>query len=367
MEVEFNKDKIKQAITDEQIFQFLKEYGGEPVWRGDNIVSRTICHNHPEDECSHKLYYYTNTKLFKCYTGCSETGGYDIFDLVRKIHKLKSVEMSLYDAQLFVVNYFCFDVVGDFYKRDINDDFYILSKYEGILQPIAQQKEVSLKTFDEKILKNFPFKRVAGWEREGITEEVMRARAIKFDPLNYGIIIPHFNMNNQLIGIRERTLIKENEENGKYRPAIINGKMYNHALGFNLYNLNNSKDNIKLIKKTIVFEGEKGCLLYASMFGIDNDISVACCGSSLIAHQFNLLYDLGIEELIVAFDKQFQEPGDAEWKRWIKKLENIDKKYSPFVKVSFMFDKENLLGYKDSPIDKGKEVFLQLFENRFSI
>ena len=32
--------------------------------------------------------------------------------------------------------------------------------------------------------------------------------------------------------------------------------MYNHPLGFNLYNLNNSKEAIKAIKKVIVFEGE---------------------------------------------------------------------------------------------------------------
>ena len=49
----------------------------------------------------------------------------------------------------------------------------------------------------------------------------------------------------------------------------------------NLYNFNNSKDNIRLSKKAIVFEGEKSCLLYQSYFGLENDISVACCGSSL--------------------------------------------------------------------------------------
>jgi hypothetical protein len=30
--------------------------------------------------------------------------------------------------------------------------------------------------------------------------------------------------------------------------------MYNHPLGFNLYNINNSKDNIKNTKKVIIFE-----------------------------------------------------------------------------------------------------------------
>ena len=34
------------------------------------------------------------------------------------------------------------------------------------------------------------------------------------------------------------------------------------------------------------------------------------------------------------------------------------------VKISFMFDKWNLLGYKDSPIDKGPDIFLELFKKR---
>ena len=101
------------------------------------------------------------------------------------------------------------------------------------------------------------------------------------------------------------------------------------------------------------------------MFGQENDISVAVCGSSLISHQVQLLRELGVEELIIGFDKQFQQINDDEFKRWTKKLINIHKKYSPYLTISFLFDKENnLLSYKDSPTDKGKEIFLELFERR---
>ena len=64
--------------------------------------------------------------------------------------------------------------------------------------------------------------------------------------------------------------------------------MYNHPLGFNLYNINKSKDNIKNLGIAIVGEGEK-FLTYASYFGMENDITVACCGSSLIWYQVELL------------------------------------------------------------------------------
>jgi hypothetical protein len=143
--------------------------------------------------------------------------------------------------------------------------------------------------------------------------------------------------------------------------------MYNHPLGFALYNLNYSKDNIKSFQKAIVFEGEKGPLLYSSYFGLDNDISVAVCGSNLITHQVDLLLSLGVKEIIVAFDKQFKQSGDDEFKRWTQKLTDIHKKYSPRVNISFMFDKGNVLGYKESPIDRGPEVFMKLFKERITL
>ena len=132
----------------------------------------------------------------------------------------------------------------------------------------------------------------------------------------------------------------------------------------NLYNFNFSKDNISTIEKAIVFEGEKSTLLYKSYFGIDNDISVACCGSSLSAYQVQLLLEAGAKEIIVAFDRQFQEIGDAEFKHLTRNLTRINDKYKNDVTVSFVFDKNMITGYKASPIDEGSDKFLKLFKER---
>ena len=364
----FDKDEIKNSLTIEQVEQFLAEHGGEPVKRIGTLVSRTICHNPADGSGSHKLYYYDNTHLFKCYTECNDTNGFDIFDLVRKIMKIQSnIEMTLYDAQIYIINFFSLDVAFDYQKEtDKNSDFQIFNKWRRDKQVDVQQKKIEFKKINPDVIQWLPRKGIEPWAQEGINQVVMDAHWIKFDPYSYGIVIPHFDKDGYLIGIRERTLIKDNEVYGKYRPAIINGKMYNHPLGFNLYNLNFSKENIKRSKKVIVGEGEKFCLMFDSIFGAD--ISVACCGSNLTSHQFKLLKDLGVEEIIIAFDKQFKKPGDAEWKRWTKKLTEIHRKYSGFVKISFMFDtKGNLLDYKDSPIDKGRDVFCYLYENRITL
>ena len=121
---------------------------------------------------------------------------------------------------------------------------------------------------------------------------------------------------------------------------------------------------IKSIKKAILFEGEKSSLLYGSYFGIENDISVAVCGSTLINYQVELLLSLGVQEIIIAFDRQYQEVNDKEWIKWTDKLYKLYQKYGNFVQMSFILDREHLLDYKQSPIDAGPDIFMELYNNR---
>ena len=354
-------ENIKNSLTIEQIKELLYALGGDPILKGDLLISRTICHGGQ----SHKLYYYDNTKLFRCYTECSDT--FDVYDFIIKNKKnMEGIDFTLGQAIQFIITFFNLTVSNEnlVYSNEEVGDWQILNKYEQNSSQEKQEKIIEFKFYDDKILKYLPRPKIPMWLKEGISQEAMDNCGIAFDPVLWGIVIPHYNIDGKLIGIRERTLIKEEEENGKYKPAILNYQMYNHPLGFNLYNLNNSKDNIRKIKKVIIFEGEKSCLLYQSYFGIDNDISVAVCGSNLTSYQVQLLKSLDVEEIIIAFDKQFKEIGDKEWKGWTKKLTDINKKYGSIVQISFMFDKWNLLGYKDSPIDCGPETFTQLFERR---
>lgn len=380
----FNKDEVKNNLTIEQVFDLVAELGGEPIMinGGTSFSAKTICHNLP-GEGSQKLYYYDNTKLFQCYTDCGHS--FDIFELVLKVKTVREEPKYFYttegvtqrgwtlpDAIFFVAYFFGIDGADESFEdleKQLPDWNYFKNLEKRMEKFLASQKEriVELAVYNDEILNNLPHPRILPWEEEGITDEVMKARGIAYDPRNQAIIIPHYNIDDQLVGIRQRTLIKEDEKFGKYRPAVLNGILYNHPLGFNLYNLNNSKMNISLIKKAIVFEGEKSPMLYASYFGLENDITVACCGSNLLSNQVELLLNLGVEEIIIAFDKQFKEVGDAEWKRLTKNLHALHTKYGAYAQISYMFDKEDLLGYKESPIDRGPEVFMQMFNERVVI
>jgi hypothetical protein len=140
--------------------------------------------------------------------------------------------------------------------------------------------------------------------------------------------------------------------------------MYSHPLGLNLYNLNNSKENIKQMKKAIVWESEKSCLKYASHFGLENDITVASCGSSLTAYQIQLLIDSGAQEIVIGYDRQFQKLGDKEYLKLKANFAKFKERFKNYVDISFILDTKMITDYKSSPIDEGKDKFLKLFSER---
>lgn len=374
---QYDKDEIKENLSIDEIEMLVNDLNGEPIKQHSTLLCKTICHCGEQ----HKLYYYDNTKLFRCYTDCSST--FDVFELVCKVmtnnghYKVikdkegreQKVAWGLHDAVRFVAKYFG---ISASVESDSNafhqelEDWKILESYEKSRGTTNIQKR-ELKYYDEKILKYLPQPIIQPWVNEGIKPDVMRHCGIRFDPVNCGIIIPHYSPDNQLLGIRTRTLIKEEEVYGKYRPAYLNGKLYNHPLSFNLYNLNNSKEHIKDFGIAIVFESEKSPLLYQSYFGIENDISVAVCGFNILSYQMELLRTAGAKEVVIAFDKQFQDIGDEEWKKLKDKYYKIHEKFGDDIQISYIFDFEGLLNYKDSPIDQGPEIFMKLFKERIII
>ena len=361
----FDKAKIREALTDENVFDLLQEWGGDPSRDTFGFVSATICHN-PPGEGSRKLYYYENTGLFRCYTGCDSY--FDIFELTTKVAKIQwDREFDLNDAVRWIAQKFGFS--GDQENRPEDedlDDWKYLANYERIQDISVKDNSIVLKEYENDILERFNYDvKIGPWLREGITQAAMDQAHIGYYPGGDQITIPHFDKDGRFIGLRGRTVCaEEGELYGKYRPMRINKILYNHPLGMNLYNFNNSKENIGIMKKAIIFEGEKSTLLYKSYFGLENDISVACCGSSVSAHQIQMLLDAGAEEIIIAFDRQFQEIGDEEFKHLKTNLIRLRNKYKNFATISFMFDKNMITGYKDSPIDCGPQVFLQLFRER---
>lgn len=363
----FDKNKIKESLSLQDIYTLINDFGGEPEQTKFGLISTTICHNLP-GYGSRKLYYYENSHLFQCYTGCNES--FDIFELIIKVYKVQfNKQINLNNAIYFIIKKFNLSTEfnnDDFILEYNQEDWRILDNYSKLSQQNQSNKNIILKEYDKKILNYFNYSvKIYPWLNEGISQEAINLSKIGYYPGGAQITIPHFDINNRFIGLRGRTLIEDEELiYGKYRPIKINGILYAHPLSMNLYNLNFSKENIKKIKKAIIFEGEKSTLQYKSFFGLQNDISVACCGSNLSQYQIELLISLGVEEIIIGFDRQFQTIGDKEFLHLKDNLLKIRNKYKNYVLISFLFDKNMILSYKASPTDEGKDKFLQLFQER---
>jgi hypothetical protein len=358
----YNKDTIKSQLEIEQIYDLLVQLGGEPEYVETGLISQTICHNQP-GEGSRKLYYYENSKLFNCYSGCEEPS-FDVFQLIIKTAKIqRNLDYELYDAMCYIADFFGL-AEAPRPKEHNNElkDWKIFDRYDYSTE---KTQLVQLKEYNKSILNRFNYPRILNWEAEGISKEICKKYMIGYYPTYEQITIPHFDISGRLVGIRGRSLAEDDANRyGKYRPLTIDGKTYSHALSMNLYNLNFSFKAIQTAKAAIVYESEKSCMKSRCLYG-DSDISVACCGSSLSAYQVEMLLQLGVREIIIAFDRQFQEIGDEEFKRLKHKLIGFHNKYKNRVKITCIFDKGMLTDYKDSPIDQGKSIFEELLNNRF--
>lgn len=280
------------------------------------------------------------------------------------------VNYNLNDAVRWIARYF--NLSGKIEQNNINDfglkDWEILDNYDRIKDIQTGIVHVTLEEYDKTILSRFNYNlRIMPWLKEGINQESISKAQIGFYPGADQITIPHFDKDGRFVGLRGRFVCSEDADIfGKYRPIKVNGILYTHPLGLNLYNLNHSRYIIPKFRKAIIFEGEKSCLKYQSYFGYENDISVACCGSNISSYQIQLLINAGAQEIIVAFDRQFQKIGDDEYFHLRNNLMRIKQKYKNYVQISFILDNHKITGYKDSPIDCGRDTFLTLYKNRIN-
>ena len=112
--------------------------------------------------------------------------------------------------------------------------------------------------------------------------------------------------------------------------------------------------------------GEKSVLKYGDIY--DYNIAVASCGSTLNFHQIELLIkNCQVENIIIAYDKEFKNFASKEGINYYNKLYKICSKYINYCNFYFLFDYDNLLELKDAPIDKGKEIFEKLMKNKIQV
>lgn len=317
------------------------------------FVMPTVCHNINIDEASWKLYYYQDNHIFYCYTECSKA--MSIFKFLKTYYETRQIEYDWFeDIYNVVLN------CGNFRPKEGFDTI----QYQSLKDRYRiKKKQVELEKYPSGILdmfmKNYPVE----WLNDGISRRAMDKYNIKYSVSQNKIIIPHYDINNNLIGIRGRALNEWEIENiGKYMPIQIEKKWYTHPLSLNLYGLNHTKENIKKYGICYIGEAEKFCLQSES-FSFPN-CSCAVCGSQFNKYQLDILMkNCRPKEIVICFDKEEKDKED----KYFFKLYNLCKKYINYCKMSFIYDNDNLLKLKESPTDCGENIFKKLLEKRIIV
>lgn len=353
-----DKDAIKESLTENDIKLIMQDLGSANPKKDNqgNLIFTTVCHGGKK----HKLYYYTDSYTFHCYTDCG--CNYDIYALVEQVKGISFTQSIRYVAEKTGKRYSTNDIKGN--DSNIINDWDFINRYKR-----KKKIDPNLPVYDETVLDVFlPYPHEL-WLKENISYEVMKKFNIGFYVKRNAITIPCYDQNKNLIGIRGRFLDEEDVNNGKkYAPLVIQKQLYNFSTMFNLYMLHKTRHAIKRLKKVIFFEAEKSCLKAETIYGDDN-FSVAVYGSKISTWQMNTILKLGVEEVFIAFDKYSKKDADSKNRiiAYQKRLVKIAQKFAPYCRVYILWDYDNLLDYSDAPIDKGQKVLEELMKNKIEI
>lgn len=351
---------IIASLTLEDVKNFLESLGVDQIEVNEEkqyLICPTICHNPIHEAESMKLYWYHNNKIFRCYTECDEA--MSIFQLYQKFMEINYYPITFEEAENYVKNFLQHIIVSvqktDTYKELLNK--YSFNNHIPILPE-----------YPSTVLDCFSIYYHPSWLKDGLTVEAMKKFNIKFSVGQNKIIIPHYDINGRLIGIRGRALEeKEIQTSGKYKPIQVGTTLYTHPLQFNLYGIYEHQNGIKQRRTAVIVEGEKSVILCQGYYGSLSNC-VACCGSTFNKYHISLLTDiLGVNEIIIALDKEYEDWRSDKAKKYREKIERMCRKYMNQASFSYIWDYDNLLQEKDSPLDKGKEIFEQLLKTRVKV
>lgn len=188
------------------------------------------------------------------------------------------------------------------------------------------------------------------WESEGIPGDVMQKYDIRVDNASNRIVYPVWDNAGNLIGCKGRTRFPNFKELGikKY----LNYQKIQTTDFF--MGMRENKEDIIKCGTVIIFEGLKS-VMHVAAWGFTNCLAAET--SHINNAQSAILVELGVKEVVIAFDKGVS----------LAEVKSTTKLLRRFTNVYVVMDKWNLLDDKDSPCDKGEDVFNMLYERRVKI
>lgn len=355
-------EKILNRLTTSDIIQLVSQFGIPETsirYYNNQLIMPTGCHNEIIGQAKHKLYYYESTKKFYCYTCC---GSMNPFDFIVQAYRTRGIKYSLSNAAI---------MLEKIIQERLKDGFAIVEHKQPVIQEIEDDWHKTLTEYNIAVMDCFSRnkKYLKIWEKEGISFDTMDKFGIKFDMIRNRMVIPIYDDKGVFVGAKVRNFNQEDIENGrKYMPLIHNNEIYSYDRGKVLYGLNFNKRAIKAAKRAIIFEAEKSCLLYDSLYVGNKAVSIG--GSNVSVYQVELLKKMGVETVVLALDNDYSllPKEDGKYDKYFglyKMLKEANKLSAKGFAVEIVYDwEQEFLENKDAPIDKGREVWNKLYRNR---
>lgn len=233
-------------------------------------------------------------------------------------------------------------------KDDISfSQLNILKQIKKYKNKFSLKEPPAIPELPSNYINKYKKARIKPWEDEGISPEIMDKYGVRWDDYHEAIVFEVRDDSGKLISFKERNMKQGWKELGfpKYQ--------YTHSIGSNyfLWGLYKNREECCKNNEVILVESEKSVMKLEG-WGISN--CAAICTSHINDLQIRTLIKLGVS-VVVALDKDKHREifKDEMWKK-LKK----------FCKVYVILDNYNLLGEKDAPVDRGLDVWKQLYDKK---
>ena len=351
--------KLKKSLSlahHKQIMQAL----GIPSYSENStqIVYYTGDKNVDSYKGSPKLYFYKDTSI---YVGMTAGRSYDIISLTQTRLSLLKQPCSFLDACQFILD-----------TTNINPDSISRVKKEGHvyywsnLERFIRVRKYGnqLSEYNRNIIDTLPPLYPQAWIDEGISEETMEKYQIRYYERCNQTVIPCFDDEARLVGVRVRNWDKDRVEQAKYMPLVtLDGQCYKFNTSQVFYGINYNKPEIERTGKVIIVESEKAVMKLDTYMG-EHNIALGMYGSNLGIQRRNQLLKMGVNTVSYVVDNDFIGQDDAFFEQWREKIQHFIKLWDGFCRVEIVWDNLGLLGPKENATDRTKEVWEQLWENR---
>ena len=335
---EWNEEFINELIETVDMEEVIGEYV-QLRQKGKNLVG--FCPFHDERTASFTV---TPSKRFYFCFGCGAHG--NIITFISKYHNIP------YDA---AVRYLAGLVGMNPDKTEISPAVaYMkrLKKKRSLLNEKARKHEI----LDKSILNEFEYGDIPWWRKDGIPQEIMDKYGVGYDRSSRRIVYPVYDTNGDLINIKGRTTIENYKSYDPPIPKYINYEPIGDLDYFQ--GMNFKKEIIEECGECILFESFKSVML-ADSFGYKNSVSVE--NHSLNRFQLKILLSLKCN-VVIAFDSDVP----------LHEITDLDtvKQLKLFTNVFVVVDRDHLLGEsgnKNAPVDKGKDIWETLYNQKIRI